>query len=519
MIGGIKMKLYVRIISAVLSAMLILLTVLMPVSALSVAPYSGYDYDPYGASTAAPLGYIPLKKVNYNDMGVIGGVTSAGVENGFNRPEDMFRYNDIFFVADTGNNRIVQLDSELNFVREFTEFASADGSESYPITSPRDVYVKDDEIYVCCNKTVTNDDGKSFKDGYIVTADMDGTLKRYYGKPIDDAVEIQDYEPLTVVVDNSGYLYIRALGVLEGLIIIDKDGNFVQYYGANKVVMTWTLAIQAMWKKVFGRQSTSTTIKAVPTEMSNVFIDEEGFIYTTTSTDTVEADLRLRKLNPLGENILNADSNAIVSTVYGDRHLDSELEDVYVDEDGIISVIDAKMSRVFIYDSRSVQLTVFGAKNSQVGSLEYPTAITKQGDNYYVLDQVSGSITIYKPTEYMKKLLIADKYYRDGEYIDGEDYWREVLKYNSNFSVGYAAIGKSLLEKEQYQESLSYLKYGQDRTSYSSALAEYRKEYMRDNFLWFVPLICAGFVALVTGISLAQSALGIKKAKKSIKFK
>lgn len=513
------MKSFYKIMSVVACVVIVASTVFLPVSALSVTPYEGYDYDPYGKATAAPLGYIPDKKLTYVDMNVVGGVGQSGAENGLNRPEDMFRYNDMFFIADTGNNRIVQLDSQLQYVRDYTEFSSADGSESYPILSPRDVFVREDTIYVCCNQTKTNENGENYKDGYILSGSIDGELIKFYGKPVDEAVDIKDYEPLTVVVDKSGYLYIRALGILEGLIILDNDGNFVQYYGANKVVMTWALVVQAMWKKVFGRQSTSTTIKAVPTEMSNAFIDSEGFIYTTTSTDTIEAALRLRKLNPLGENTLQSDSNAIISTVYGDRALTSELEDVYVDEEGYIAVIDLKMSRVFVYDNRSVQLTVFGNGSNQIGSVKYPTAITKYGENYYVLDQISGAITIFKPTEYMKKLVIADKYYRDGHYVEGEKYWREVLKYNSNFSIGYAAIGKSLLEKEQYKESLSYLKYGQDRTSYSAALAEYRKQYVRDNFLWFVPLLVACAVAFIKGIGLIQAALGVKREKKSIKFK
>ena len=513
------MKLFAKIMSVVACVVIVACTVLLPASALSLAPYEGYDYDPYGQATAAPLGYIPDKKVTYVDMNVIGGVGQSGAENGLNRPEDMFRYNDTFFIADTGNNRIVVLDSELQYVTEYTEFVSAEGSESCPILSPRDVFVREDTIYVCCNETKTDDKGKNYKDGYILSATLEGTLNKRYGKPVHESVEIKDYEPLTVVVDKSGYLYIRALGILEGLIILDTDGEFVQYYGANKVVMTWALVVQAMWKKVFNRQSTSTTIKAVPTEMSNLFMDSEGFIYTTTSTDTVEANLRLRKINPLGENTLIPDPNAIISTVYGDRAITSELEDVYVDEEGYIAVVDLKMSRIFVYDSRSVQLTVFGNGHNQLGSIKHPTAITKYGEKYYVLDQISGSINIYKPTEYMKKLVIADKYYRDGHYVDGEKYWREVLKYNSNFSIGYAAIGKSLLQKEQYKESLAYLKYGQDRTSYSAALAEYRKQYVRDNFLWFVPLLLACAVAFIKGIGLIQAALGIQRKKTSIKFK
>lgn len=515
------MKKSIRIFSAVICIVLIASLAALPASALSVAPYKGYDYDPYGNSTAAPLGYTPLKRMTYLDMNVVGGTNSNGVENGLNRPEDMFRYGDYFYIADTGNDRIVVLDSELKFVRDFTEFSNADGSKSYKLLSPRDVFIKNDEVFVVCSRTSTDENGENFKNGYIVTADLNGALMRYFGKPDDSSLDIKDYEPLTVVVDNSGYLYIRALGVLEGLIILDENGEFVQYYGANQVVMTFALVIQTMWKKIFGRQSASLTIKAVPTEMSNVFIDDEGFIYTTTSTDTVTADLRLRRLNPVGDNILTGDANAIVDVVYGDRTSfgKSSLEDVYVDENGIIATIDTSRSRVFVYDNRSVQLTVFGSAGSQIGSSGYPTALTKYNENYYVLNQNDGTITIYRPTEYMKKLLIADNYYRGGYYVAGEEYWREVLKYNSNFSIGYAAVGKSLLEKEQYHESLAYLKYGQDRTSYSNALAEYRKEYMRDNYMWFVPLLVAGLVAFIAGISLIQSALGIKKKKQSIKFK
>ena len=97
------MKKITRIISAVLCVALVASLAALPVSALSVAPYNSYDYDPYGGATASPLGYTPLKRVNYNDMKVVGGVSSSGVENAFNRPEDMFRYNDKFFIADTGN--------------------------------------------------------------------------------------------------------------------------------------------------------------------------------------------------------------------------------------------------------------------------------------------------------------------------------------------------------------------------------------------------------------------------------
>ncbi len=537
---------------AVIMVLAIMATVMvLPVSALSSPPYEGYNYDPYGVSTAAPVGYLPAGTIDYEDMGL--------AEN-LSTPQDMFVFDnkEIWITDSSGVNietldaegekdasdsteygRIIVLDTEYKFLREYTTFTAEDGTKQ-PIPSPQGLFVRHnkdtdkDEMFVCCNITVKDKDGAERKDGYVICADMDGNIIRKYVRPESSVTNIKDFQPLSVVVDDSNYLYLQAYGVLDGIIVYKYDSaQFDTFYGANKVVLTWRLLIEQTIKKIFSRKATEGRIKAVPTEMSNMYIDEEGFIYTTTATSTVEKELRVRKLNASGTNTLNADVNALVDVVFGDREAgsyvtggnrvtsDTRLEDVVVDENGIIACMDVERSRIYLYDQSCMLLTAFGFKatgNSSEGTIASATAIDRLNDRYLVLDAARGTIVTYRPTEYMSMLLEANKFYTDGLYVKGEPYWRNVLKYDANFARGYAAIGKSLREQKKYEESLYWLKQGQDRTSYSLALQEYRKEYLRKNYMWLVPTVVVACVVFVLIFRFIQKCLGIKRKKKRIKF-
>ncbi len=528
-------RLAAKTVAVIGAIIMIAMTVAVPASAISVAPYEGYNYDPYGVATASPVGYMPNGTIDYTDM---------GLELPLNAPEDMFVYENAegekeIWIADTKNNRIVQLDSNYKYVTEYSQFTDADG-KVWALTEPQCVYLKRnekegyDEIFVCCNVTVKDEDGKDKKAGYVVTADRDGNVKHTYVTPNSPIANIRDFQPLGVVADNSGYVYVLAYGVLEGLIVYEYDScEFDTFYGANKVVLTWKLLVQQTWKKLFSRDAADTMIKAVPTEMSNIFIDDEGFIFTTTETSTVEKELRVRKLNATGTNTLQGDANALVDVVFGEREsgrittggsittIDTRLTDITVNDAGIMAALDEERGRVYLYDQTCMLLTAFGYKTSgniPEGAVSKPTAIAELDGNYMLLDADRGAIVTYRPTEYLHMLLEANTYFTDGYYVTGEPYWRNVLKYDANFSRGYAAIGKSLLEQHKYEEALEWLKQGQDRTAYSLALAEYRQEYLRENYWWLLPIVAVVVVLFVMLIKYIQKLLGIKKKSKRIKF-
>lgn len=519
-----------RFVSLLAVAAMLISVFAVPASAMSSAPYNGYNYDPYGNATSAPLGYMPDVTVDYRNM---------GLDVALNEPQDFCVYKDnqgveTLWIADTGNNRLIQLDTDYRVMRMYTSFVAEDGTV-YDLISPQSVFIKynetigADEIFVCTGGSSIGSNGKAEGECHILTATPEGTIVKVFSNPVDAVIQLDDFKPSSVVLDDSGYLYVHVASCTEGLVVLQySDGAFKTYYGANKVVLTWEMAVQQTWKKIFSREASTGMISLTPTEISGIFLSD-GFIYTTTSSVEIESSLRVRKLNALGNNILQGDANALVNVVFGEREKitkrsDTRMVDLHVDEDGVMACLDAERGRVYLYDDTCTLLTVFGYKtdgsgNTQNGATFDPVAIEKFGEDYLLLDSKVGAIVSYRPTYYIKMLQEANSYYLNGWYIEGEPYWREVIKYDANFARGYAAIGKSLLEKEEYEEALYWLKEGQDRTSYSMAYSEYRREFLRANFYWLIPAVVLAVVALVFLIKLIQRLLGVRTEKANIKFK
>ena len=502
----------------------------VPASAVSSSPYYSFNYDPYGNPTSAPQGYMPKETYDYRNFGIAKTITGA---------EDVFVYTDqqgvnTIFIADTANNQVIWLDENFKLIKAYTHLTDSEGT--YQICAPSSVFVKynktlkKDEMFICVGGSEINpNNNNATGDCYVYTADLDGNVIKKFGDPTDATVEIDNYKPLSCALDNSGYLYIRVQACTEGLVVVEYEtGRFMTYFGANKVVSNWQTTMLLMWKKIFSRSASENMRRIVPTELSNFFMDNNGFIYTTTSTADIDPDLRVRKLNALGSNILSADPNALVKTTFGTRekvtgNSDTRMIDIHVDDSGIMACLDAELGRVYLYDRTCTLLTEFGYRttgsgNTQTGAVFEPVAVDKLGDNYIVLDKRVGTIVVYEPTYYINMLLEADNYYLNGLYVDGESYWREVIKYDANFARGYAAIGKSLLEQEKYREALEWLKTGQDRSSYSTAYSEYRTEFLRSNYYWLFPLIAVAIIVFVLLIRFIQKLLGVKKDKTKLKY-
>ena len=525
------MKPIARVVRWAVLTLLLAAVLTVPALAVSSAPYNGYNYDPYGNATAAPQGYVPDKTVDYRDM---------GLDKALNNPLDFCVYTDhegvtSLWIADTGNHRIIRLDENYKLVAVYDSFRDADGKE-WKLISPKSVYLKynealqADEIFVCTGGEGLNDKGKAIGPCHILTAKYDGVVVKRFDNPTDAVIQLDDFRPSAVVMDNSGYLYVHIESCTEGLVVLQySDGAFMTYYGANKVVLNWQTSVQQFWKKIFSREASVGMISLTPTEISGIFMDNDGFLYTTTSSTDMDKNLRVRKLNAFGDNVLNGDANALVSVIFGDRERksassDTRMVDIHVDDDGVMACLDGERGRIYLYDSTCTLLTVFGFKtdgsgNTQMGATFEAIGVEKMGADYLILDKKVGTIVSYKPTYYIEMLQKANYYYLKGWYVEGEEAWREVIKYNANFARGYAAIGKSLLEQEKYEDALFWLQEGQDRTSYSMAFTEFRREYLRNNLIWLLPVAIAVIVAFVLLIKLIQKLLGVKRKKTNVDFK
>lgn len=464
---------------------------IIPSQAAEVA-YKSYTYDATGRSIPSPAPYIATR--------VLSGADSNTAY--YNNPLDLYVANGQIYISDTGNDRIVVLDSNFQCIREIRKVVF--NGEEQNLRQPKGVFVdKGGYLYIA-------DTGNN----RVIKCDRENRVLAAYGRPDSDLIPDDiEYKPEKVVVDTAGTVYVSAYGIYQGLITYDENGQFSGFFGSSRVEMTLeNLALYA-WKSVFSKEQRQAMLRFIPVEYSNIFIDEKGFIYTSTRSTETSLD-EIKKMNALGQNILRIPETGVLypKNNFGDierdmqqgKMIDSKFGDVHVDSDGIISALDIERCRVFQYDQELNLLFVFGDKGYQQGMAVQLAAIDKLGDNYLLLDSAQNTITVMEPTYYCIQFRNAIRLYNEGHYEQAQKVWRELLSLNSNCLMAYRGIGKTLMQQEKYKEAMACFKKAQDRVSYSEALSVYRKEVVRRYLLFLV-------------LGIAFLLLGIVQLSRSVK--
>lgn len=472
----------------------------VPVSATE-APYSGYTYDAYGRSVPTPITYTPEETTYGEDLGI--GVFKGG--------EDLFVYDNKLYILDTGNNRIVVLDSDMKLVSEISKFVDKYGKES-PLNNPKGLFIKNDLLYIA-----DTDNSR------IITADFNGNILSDLKTPQSSLISPDaGFKPTKLVVDRANNIYVQCAGYYSGLVEYNKKGEFKGFYGGNRVQLTFSLLTIQFWKSIFNKEQRESLQRFVPVEYSNIFISGD-FIYTATKTTETSRD-EVQKLNPMGVNVLHTSTGQPIN--FGDLEVaihrgikyDNAFVDIHVDKEGIISVLDETKGRVFLYDQEVNLLGTFGASGSQKGAFKIPTAIEKINNNYVILDKEKRSLTVFKESEYMSYIRKGIKDYSSGLYKESIEQWRNVLRYNSGYTLAYKSIGRAMLQNKEYIEALRYLRLGHDQEGYSRALGVYRKEFVRQYFLLIVIGIVLFLYLFNKLIGFILKLLGVKNKKSKMIF-
>lgn len=484
--------------------------------AVSQSAYPGYTYDIWGRSIPAPSGYTAHTVFYPQD-------TEAGpIKNA----RDLFVYDNQLFVADTGNNRILVFDEHYDFVREYTSFILPDGAPT-TLSGPQGIYIRDGRMLIA-----DTDNAR------VLDADLNGQVCQVLTRPETEFIaKGMAFKPTKVGRDASGFVYVLAEGVYQGLLCYDAQGDFTGFYGSNKVTVSLSVLVSSLWKKLLSQEQAQSMARFVPVEVANLYIDSDDFVFTVTngSTDATQRAVgKIQRLNPLGTNVLRYNSRDYTASggtvyaknTYGDVEysyarsliVDSIFVDIHVDENGIFSALDRERGRVFQYDLESNLLFVFGGIGSQKGNFTVPSAIEKFGEDYVVLDEAKNSLTLFSPTAYARNVLAATSLSQEGLYAEAEPIWREVLQVNAGNAMAYKCIGKSYLERKDYDNALTYLELGQDREAYSLAYREWRKAYLQKNFLWLVPLFVAAIWLLRYLLRLLLKKLGFEQKRTRVVF-
>ncbi|OBR62252.1 hypothetical protein A7K91_01085 [Paenibacillus oryzae] len=463
---GLKIKSLLLILAAVL-----LFAGLSP-SAAQASPYEGYTYNYWGQAVKSPIAFLPSRAITGQEAG-----TGA-----WNAPTDIFISDEgLVYVLDSGNGRIVVLNSQWETVQEIKGFNNNGKEDGFK--NPEGIFVtKKGQIYVA-----------DTENRRVVELNRDGSFVRELGAPKADVIsESFEYFPRKVIVDKAGRIYVVGRGVYEGLIEFDIDGRFTGFMGTNRVQFD---PIDLFWKTVATKEQREKLIRFIPLEFNNADVDEDGFIYTTTmDKSTLSA---VKKLNPSGIDVLSM--NADIPPI-GDLSINrSSFIDIDVVDSGVYRALDSTRGRIFTYNEDGNLLYVIGQLGNQLGTFKNPVAVESYGDAIYVLDRDLGRITEFKATQFGSLVNHANQLYSSGKHDEAARLWQEVLRLDANYEMAYVGIGKSLLRQGEYKDAMTYLKLGNDREYYSKALGKYRREYMREYFGMYMTGVIA-LLVLIFGI-------------------
>ena len=398
-----------------------------------------------------------------------------------NNPRDIFvDEQDRVFILDSGNARVVVLDKDYRCIKEISQFIYKE--EVLTLSEgAQGLFFRDQNqmLYIAD----TNNDR-------ILVSDLEGNVSRVYTKPEGELLDpALAYSPKKIIVDNMGIMYVTSSNVNTGALMVDSANNFLGFYGTNKLKMTAAMQMEYFWRSILSDEANAQSgVTFQPVEFNNLFWSEDRFVYTV-SPITEDTETSVSKLNALGNNVFV--QNIDLYTVNKARKISGMvLSDITVDNEGAITIVDITTGHLYQYDENCNLMTVFGGMGYQKGLFTQPVGIESDSENsLLVLDAGKNTITVMEQTFYGKMIRSANYLYGQGRYQESIEPWMEVLRMNANYTQAYTGLGKAYISMGEYEQAMEYFKLGKDKEGYAEAKAALRDEMIRENFAIVVAVV------------------------------
>lgn len=434
----------------------LIVIMLFPASASASEPYDTF-YVNHGTGSEW-ISYM-------QDVYMTGDMIVGSGDTALNRPSDLFvADNDDIYVADTGNNRIVHLDGNGKWIR-------AIGTEEGPgrLSEPEGVFVTHDgRIYVA-------DTGNQ----RVAIYNSEGAFTKELKKPESQFLPKSYYfVPTKIVVDDRNMMYAVSRGSYQGLMRINKEDEFTGFFGGNKTKATLMDRIKRL---IFTKEQLEKETAIRPQEVSNVTLNSEGFIFTTTTG--VENE-QVKQLNAGG-----------TSNLKGLMHDSAQIVDVALDDKQFVYVLDQRqVSRetrgkgtITIYSPSGEELFRFGKvlqEPDQRGILSNPVSIDINSRNdLLVLDSNLNLIQVYNRASFGNTFFTAATDYYDGDYEKSKTSWEEVIRQNELISLIYSGLAEVANKEGNIDAAMDYFKVTYDAEGYSEAFWTYRMRWIEKYFI------------------------------------
>ncbi len=431
----------------------------------------------------------------------------------FSSPSDMLYKGEYVYVLDSGNSRIVKFDKDLteivdifaNFYNEKTDkYVSFYGAQGFTVDDDENFYITATEQY------------KVYK------MDNKGYVQLVINKPEEQLADQKDtpFRATKVLLDRKGLIYVICDSINLGAFVFNQEGEFESFFGANTVQATADVLLNYIRRRFMTREQLKGLKRSTPITLTNFDIDKDGFVYTVTEADQSKRNSdftnMIRKLNYQGDNIFESSEASFAG--FGDYEWDRQSGkitntsfcDVDIDEEGYINLIDSGRGKVFQYSEDGDLITVFGGHSNQVGTFDEPVAIESVGEQIYVLDKESNSVTIFDPTPYTLQLRKAYALLDSSDADAALKEWRNVLKYNTNSRFPYYGMGRAYEMKGEYELAMENFKLAHAKAEYSKAFKEYRKDYVAGNIWWMGLIAIAAIVAIIIAVKILKKHLVAK---------
>ncbi|MDF2943054.1 MAG: integral rane protein [Herbinix sp.] len=450
-----KMKKRIKAALILLIAFVISSIPTLSASASQATSYT-YTFDEMGYWTRTQDAYLPDKTITY--LGLM-------------QPDDLYIDKDnMLYIADSGNRRIVKYSINSGTVMGTLEYEGFLNPKGIFVTKKGDIYVADPSAKM------------------IFQFDKEFNFIIAYSKPTAPSFEDTAFEPTRVAIDNSSNMYIVGEGVYNGIIQLASAGDFLGYFTVNKTRLS---LIQAIQNAIFTRAQLDNLVARVPTTFSNVFIDDDNIVYSTTMGTNIDG---LKKHNTGGGNVFKEQD-----------WVSSEMTDVWVDDQGIMYTSE-NSGYINIYSNAGKLIFNFGAYVFDMDVSGYfsrlPAIAVDQNGNIWTADGDKGYLQSFKPTEYALMIYKAMGLYEKGLYEESLESWTEVLRLNQMSVLAHNGVGKAYLHAERYEEAMEHFKVSGDRKFYSEAYWEVRNTWIQNNlkyiaflliFLWLASVLIKRF--------------------------